>query len=180
MHEPQPLVDVLERGDLTSSHVWLAGLADLVMLEFPLLPPLELAHRASIHRSSRESLLQMAVEYPDDERLEKLLTFDTWAADLFSDPELVERFCAALPAPMIEERRRAFDQHRRPHPIAVRMLDRWWQCDSCGATFDQDQAEAVVITAREGYSDLPYEITYCAICISMASEAVRPTGPDGL
>lgn len=174
MHEPQPLVDVLARGDLTSTRVWLEGLADLVLLEIPLLPPLELAKRASVHRSSRDWLPELAAEYPDDERLEKLLTFDAWAADLCSDPELVGRFCAALPAPMVEERRRAFDQHRRPHPIAVRMLDRWWQCDSCGATFDEDQAEAAIVTAREGYSDLPYEITYCATCTSMASEAIRP------
>lgn len=54
------------------------------------------------------------------------------------------------------------------------MPDGWWYCDNCGASFDEGEQEAVVVTEREGYSNLDYEIEYCFDCIGLVAEVVRP------
>lgn len=148
----------------TVEEVWLDGLAGVAFREVRLLPAQERAARAAELRFAAE---RSSVKGTRTDLL--------WQAELLEDPTLAEPLAAALPAELVAEHETDWDRWRRPHPLEVRTPETWWSCQSCGASFEEGQAEAVVIGQREGHSDwLDYPLTFCGPCIALVASIVQP------
>ena len=103
----------------------------------------------------------------------------SYAADLVESPDLLEAVYEAVGPGTAGEIELLVDQTRRPYPIFVGPREEGpeagshWACCNCGALKNNDEM-AVVLMGRDGFSDdLECPITYCATCISMASEVLR-------
>ncbi|MDP9403220.1 MAG: hypothetical protein M3P85_07760 [Actinomycetota bacterium] len=181
---PTSLREVLDAGcDLTSTGLWLEGLAEDLYTVLPFYPPKERARRAAQHRACVESLLlhgEDSLHLPprsdrDEKNLREFISLELWTAEAYEDEELAVRLREALPAEIKAEYQAYFDRARRPHPLVLRVPEQWWRCQNCGAAFDEDQGqEAVVVTGHQGFSDLDDEIEYCFDCIRMVADATRP------
>ncbi len=183
---PTPLREVLDAGyDLPSTGVWLEGLAEDLYTVLPFYPPKERARRAAQHRACVESLLlhgedslhlpPRSVGSRDGKSLQEFISLELWTAEAYEDEELAVRLREALPAEINAKYQPDFDRARRSYPLLLRVPEQWWHCQNCGAAFDEDQGqEAVVVTGRQGFSDLDDEIEYCFDCIRMVAEATRP------
>ncbi len=180
---PPSLGEVLEAGaELALSELWLDRLLHQLWLELPFLPPVERARRARLYRAEVEDLIahgersQYVPAWGDGSEgfigtgtFEQYVMLEHWTAEIYEEPGLAARLREALPTHLIASYQSKFDQYRRPHPIDVRVPEGWWQCQSCGASFDEGEQEAVLVTAQEGHSDLDYEITYCGGCVGIAA-----------
>ena len=170
--------------DLEATGVCLRHLAEAAR-DAKLLPARERAERAAEERSSVEHMLAEGI--PDEvasylvgtteldhvrRRMHEVALLSLWEADLMENPDLGDRLAEALPPAIAAEHLDILDKARSPHPIEIRTPDNWWYCMSCGAAFDEGEAEAVVIGEREGWSRLEDPLTYCAICIRLASDAI--------
>lgn len=186
---PPSLREVLDAGcDLTETGVWLEGLAEDLYQHLPFLPPKERAKKAAFWRASFEDLAANGEKskylpmWADGSRgvkrgagtFQQYVWLELWRAEVYEDEDLAERLRRALPAEVTAQERAQVDLYRRPHPLQVRMPEQWWNCDNCGASFDDGEQEAVVVTYREGHSNLPYDITYCFDCIGLVAEVGRP------
>ncbi len=183
---PPSLREVLDAGyDLPSTGVWLEGLAEDLYTVLPFYPPKERARRAAEHRACVESLVlhgEDSLHLPprsdgsrDGKSLREFISLELWTAEAYEDEELAVRLREALPAEINAKYQPDFDRARRPFPLVLRVPEQWWHCQNCGAAFDEDQGqEAVVVTCRQGFSDLDDEIEYCFDCIRMVAEATRP------
>lgn len=181
---PPSLREVLDAGcDLTEVNVNLEALAETAFAEVPFMALDERARRAAANRAHVEDLLNhyggplgralLRGVPPAFQEVQELATGWAWAAELFDDPGLAERFREALPEPLVSTYRRHFDEHRRPHPIEVRMPPGHWRCNCCGAAYDEGEAHAVTVSDRENFSDLDYPIDYCADCIELAAQVAE-------
>jgi rubredoxin len=187
MERPPSLREVLDAGtDLPSTGVWLDGLAEDLFTTLPFYPPKERARHAALHRAYAESVMldgensEYMPVWSDGSRgsktrsMREYISQELWWAEVYEDEELAERLRQALPPELRAKHQPDFDRARRPYPLVLRVPDRWWHCLNCGAAFDEDQGqEAVVVTCREGFSDLEDEIEYCFDCIRMVAEATR-------
>jgi len=112
-------------------------------------------------------------------------TYHAWAADLLEDPSLVEHLTAFLSPEEATTFSAQCEGARSPYPLHVHRPTEPWRCSSCGTEHAADQAEAVEIGVRPGWSALNDPIRYCAPCILTAAAAIDPTAldfdpPDGL
>ncbi len=177
VQQPPSLGTFLDAGcDLAETGVWLDGLARLVLIELPLMPPRARVDQAERSRCIAKSML--ASGDPDIGLWWGRMLLEYWGAEVYVDPSLAEKLRAALPAEVATAYEALVDLHRRPYPLEVRKPYGWWSCSNCGATFDEDEAEAVVIQGREDHFDLPEDITYCLDCVerlaAVALAARRP------
>lgn len=154
----------------------------------PFYPPKERARRAAQHRACVESLVLHGEDSPwlpvrsdgsrgirDERDFREYVSLELWTAEAYEDEELAERLRQALPPELRAKHQPDFDRARRPFPLVLRVPEQWWHCQNCGAAFDEDQGqEAVVVTGRQGFSDLDDEIEYCFDCIRMVAEATSP------
>jgi rubredoxin len=187
MKRPPSLREVLDAGcDLPSTGVWLDGLAEDLFTTLPFYPPNERARRAVQYRACVESMVlhgedsdYMPVSSdgsrgPKTRGMQEYISLELWRAEAYEDEDLAVRLREALPDEIKAKHQPNCDRARRPFPLVLRVPEQWWQCQNCGATFDGDQGqEAVVVTCREGFSDLDDELEYCFDCIRMVAEATR-------
>lgn len=90
-----------------------------------------------------------------------------WIADLMEDPTLIPRLMDALDPFRRAEAECRVDAARRPHPFElVEVGEVPEQCSNCGA-FVPTGAQVVALGTREGWSELPYPITYCRPCVAL-------------
>jgi hypothetical protein len=165
---PPTLEAFLAAGcDLTATGVWLEELAEVVLLRIPLEPPGQRKQRAEWARCMAASLL--SPPHAVEEWRQLLLA--QWSAEVYENPALAEPLLAALPTEVVDETKREVEHHRRPHPLELRLPEEWWRCANCGATYDEGDQEALIVTA---YGD--DEITYCFQCIITAAEVAQQQG----
>ncbi len=177
LYRPPSLRAFLDAGcDLGASEIWMESLAELVFLQLPFIPVGERRHRARRRRNCADLLLAGESTGRDPAIWWAQILFEQWSAELYEDPILAERLREALPAHLADRHRALSDLYRRPHPLEVRLPDSWWNCQNCGAVFDEGEQEAVTVTGREGHSELEYDITYCAACIGMVAEVSQEAG----
>ena len=177
LNHPPSLRAFLAAGcDLTAADVWLEGLVNVLYDDVLLLPPRERARQAEVARTAVEVYFEHAGDELDS-KWWRAAQLALSTAEVLEDPELAERARAALPAELRAEGERLHDLRRRPHPIvitdpAASFDASHWTCENCGQSHDKGEAEGFVVTAREGWSKLDYEITYCAACIRLAADAL--------
>jgi hypothetical protein len=151
---PIHLADALDRNlldpDDVEALIYLVGEGDLAR------PTDERIRLAAVHRASASCA---------DRR-------SGWEADLIADPSLLERILPLVDPITAIGVELEFDQQRRPFPLEPELAGKEWCCACCGSAYDEN-ARAVVVRGREGYSDLERPIRYCAPCIERAAEAVR-------
>ena len=191
--EPLSLREVLDSAqDLTATGVWLNGLAEEIYNQLPYYPPQERARRAAVARAVVESLIVFGKESPympvwsagsrGAESPREVdcayIMLDLWRAEIYEDEALAERLRKALPPDVTAKWEATADCWRRPHPIEVKVPETWWRCDSCGASSDVGEQEAVAVTSRDGHSEIGYDIYYCLDCIRMAAEVIGPAPTD--
>ncbi len=125
---PTSLREVLDAGcDLTSTGLWLEGLAEDLYTVLPFYPPKERARRAAQHRACVESLLlhgEDSLHLPprsdrDEKNLREFISLELWTAEAYEDEELAVRLREALPVEIKVEYQAYFDRARRPHPLVL-------------------------------------------------------------
>lgn len=186
VHRPPSLRAVLDAGcDLVATGVWLTGLAEVLYTELPGMPPKVRARRAANWRASVEDLIANGEKshhlplWADGTRSVRRGTFqqyvmwELWLAEIHEDEGLAERLRGALPDEVAGEHRALLDCYRRPNPLEVKIPEgEWWHCGNCGASFEEGEQEAVVVTGREGWSEMD-ELRFCFDCIALVAEVVR-------
>lgn len=182
---PPSLRAVLDAGcDLVATGVWLTGLAEELYTVLPFLPAQVRASRAADWRASVEDLVANGEQsrylalWADGTRsvrrgtFQQYVTFELWLAEIYEDEALAERLREALPDVVAGQHRALLDAYRRPHPLEVKTPEAWWHCCNCGASFEEGEQEAVVVTGREGWSEMD-EVPFCFGCIAMVAEVAR-------
>ena len=187
------LRQTLEAGeDISTLNLWFVGFAEELYTRLPFTPPKQRQHIAAEARAMVDDLAEYGEKsrflpvWEDGSRgIKNGGTFmdyirqELWRAEIYEDPELAERLKEALPDDIRAKFEYEADAWRRSHPIEIKVPDVWWHCNNCGATFDEGEAEAVVITDREsdhpGHSSLDYHIEYCFDCIRMVAEVIGQT-----
>ncbi len=161
------LRELLDAGcDLDATGVWLVGIAEEVFTHLPVCTLVERLQRAAV-------ALETARIYAEQDAGREPTWRHLWLAEVYQDEALADRLRLALPADLVAHYEPQTDMAKRPHPLAVKIPEGAWHCHNCGATFQEGQQEAVVVTERPPFSTLDYEIPYCLDCVESLAEVAK-------
>lgn len=168
---PPSLRDFLANGGDLSSFALLDSLVEAVVVARRLLPAETNRRQAARNRRFVDRWFDRHGGEEPVRATQELLTFASWKAECLDDPELAERFEAALPAEILSRALQLVDDLRHVHPLAVaeELVD--WTCRACGESFGRAPAVIVTNTGEElGYDT---DLTYCLGCMLIATAALE-------
>lgn len=168
---PVALRAFLDDGGDLRAFTLLDSLVEAIVVARRLLPDETNRRQASRNRSFVDRWFDRHGAEPAIPATQELLTFALWKAECLENPELADRFEAALPAETLARGLRLVEDLRHVHPLAVEEELEHWTCRACGETFDLAPAVIVTNTGDElGYDD---DLTYCLGCMSIATAALE-------
>lgn len=167
---PPSLRAYLDRGGDLTGFALLDSLVEAVVVARRLLPAETNRKQAARNRRFVERWFARHGGEQPVPATQELLTFAFWKAECLEDPELAERFEAALPADTLHRALQLVDDLRHVHPLAVREMENW-TCRACGESFTAAAGVVVTNTGEElGYDD---DLSYCLGCMSIATAALE-------
>ena len=159
-----------EAGDLTSFSL-LDSLVEAIVVARRLLPADTNRKQAARNRRFVERWFARHGGEEPVPATQELLTFALWKAECLEDPELADRFEAALPPDVLGRALQVVADLRHIHPLAVAEEMEDWTCRACGESFGLAPAAVVTNTGEElGYDQ---DLTYCLGCMSIATAALE-------
>lgn len=168
---PPTLREFLANGGDLSSFALLDSLVEAVVVARRLLSADTNRRQAARNRRFVERWFDRHGGEEPVRATQELLTFASWKAECLDDPELAERFEAALPSDTLERALQLVDDLRHVHPLAVaeELVD--WTCRACGETFGR--APAVIVTNTGDELGYDTDLTYCLGCMLIATAALE-------
>lgn len=168
---PPSLRSFLESGGELSSFTLLDSLVEAIVVARRLLPADTNRRQAARNRRFVERWFNRHGGEDPVPATQELLTFALWKAECLEDPELAERFEAALPPETLARALQLVADLRHVHPLAVAEELEDWTCRACGDSFARAPAAMVTNTGEElGYDQ---DLTYCLGCMSIATAALE-------
>lgn len=168
---PPSLRKFLDSGGDLRDFALLDSLVEAVVVARRLLPAETNRRQATRNRRFVERWFDRHGDEPRVPATQELLTFASWKAECLEDPDLAERFEAALPIDTLARALQLVAELRHVHPLAVAEELCDWTCRACGETFSIAPAVVVTNTGEElGYDT---DLTYCLGCMLIATAALE-------
>lgn len=191
-YTPRSLRDIVAAGDNPLDHLApghdLDSLIDELRLSGVLVTPRGRATEAEQARELLDWMLQERCtpiiwgerryegdpdDGPDGFGFARVVQMWRWKVDLLEDPSLVEQVLELLPPAERLAASVAVDQARSPHPLEVRGVMGWDNCDGCGAVMSPGLPVLRIGTRPDYSEDRDIEgLGWCAKCVRAAVAAV--------